>query len=79
MKEEKLLFGRFLDTFIDFGLFRYKSLPRIIRNVERNLIVWELSRCNGNQRKAAKMLKMKYSTLNAKVQKYDVRFDVSVW
>ncbi|MBS3819996.1 hypothetical protein KGY73_10920 [bacterium] len=79
MNTENLFLEINLDDFIDHGLIRHKSLPGIMKNAEREVLVWALTQTNGNQYKAAKLLNMKHSTLNNKVLKYDIHIDLSVW
>jgi DNA-binding protein Fis len=49
-------------------------LKRFIDNIERSIIVKVLMRARGNQKVAAKVLGIKYTTLNEKIKKYGIRF-----
>ena len=49
-------------------------LRKFLIYVEKTMLVKALSECNGNQRKAAKLLGMKHTTLHAKVKRYKIRF-----
>ena len=53
-------------TFGDHGIDFYKEIERY----EIELIKTALSYCNGNQTKAARLLQMKSTTLNAKMKHY---------
>jgi transcriptional regulator with GAF, ATPase, and Fis domain len=48
------------------------NLTEEIQRYEADLICNALFAVNGNQRKAAKMLGMKNSTLNAKIKRYEI-------
>lgn len=48
------------------------SLSEEVQNYEVNLIRAALSRVKGNQRKAARMLKTKVTTLNVKIKRYGI-------
>ena len=55
--------------------FRQKiPLRKLLFYVEKTMLIKALSECNGNQRKAAKLLGMKHTTLHAKVKKHKIRF-----
>ncbi|MFQ6069885.1 MAG: helix-turn-helix domain-containing protein [Candidatus Aminicenantales bacterium] len=49
-------------------------LKEFIENVEKCIIVHVLSRVDGNQKRAAEILGMKYTTLNEKIKRYKIRF-----
>lgn len=49
------------------------SLKELVLEFERNLILLALERANWNQRKAASLLKVKPTTLNAKLKRLQVR------
>jgi len=49
------------------------SLRDLVLEFERNLILLALERANWNQRKAASLLKVKPTTLNAKLKRLQVR------
>jgi DNA-binding protein Fis len=46
-------------------------------NVEKSIIVNVLSKVQGNQKEAAKVLGIKYTTLNEKLKRYRIRFQKS--
>ena len=52
---------------------RNGSLKELVLEFERNLILLALERTNWNQRKAASLLKVKPTTLNAKLKRLQVR------
>lgn len=70
--EAKLMvFRLFIETFcLKPPIF----LKELMDSVERSIIVSILSKVDGNQKKAAKILGIKYTTLNEKVKKYKIRF-----
>jgi len=45
----------------------------LMKHVERNIIIRVLSMVNGNQKEAAKILRIKYTTLNEKIKKYKIQ------
>lgn len=49
-------------------------LKEMIDGLERNVILSALNKVNGNQKYAAEILGVKYTTLNEKIKKYNVRF-----
>ena len=44
-----------------------------VRRFETDLIRWALLRTGGHQRRAARMLNLKVTTLNAKIKRYGIR------
>jgi transcriptional regulator with GAF, ATPase, and Fis domain len=50
------------------------SLKDFLTRVELNLIILSLNETNGNQRKAAKILGLKPTTLNEKLRRYKIGF-----
>ena len=44
-----------------------------VRRFETDLIRWALMRTGGHQRRAARMLNLKVTTLNAKIKRYGIR------
>jgi DNA-binding NtrC family response regulator len=44
-----------------------------VRRFETDLIRWALMHTGGHQRRAARMLKLKVTTLNAKIKRYGIR------
>lgn len=49
-------------------------LKEIVESFERAVLIKVLSRFNGNQRRAAKYLRVKSSTLNEKIKKHNIHF-----
>lgn len=49
-------------------------LKEFIDNLEKSIIINVLEKVYGHQKEAAKVLGMKYTTLNEKVKKYRIRF-----
>ncbi len=49
-------------------------LKGFLESVEKNILCRVLARFNGNQRRTAGYLGMKYTTFNGKVKKYGIRF-----
>lgn len=50
------------------------QLKKLLQDVEKGIIIRFLDRTGGNQRHAAKLLGLKYTTLNEKVKRYQIRF-----
>lgn len=50
------------------------QLKKLMQEVEKGIIIRFLDRTGGNQRHAAKLLGLKYTTLNEKVKRYHIRF-----
>lgn len=64
-----------LNFFVDyFCLKNDVDLKEFLENLERNILVKALSRFNGNQRRTARYLGLKHTTLNQKVKKYNIHF-----
>lgn len=53
---------------------RVLQLKALIENLEKCIILTTLVRVNGNQREAAKVLGVKYTTLNEKMKRYRIHF-----
>ena len=66
------------DVFFDY-LCREEPiyLKALIEHIERNIICKVLLRARGNQKEAARILGIKYTTLNEKIKKYGIRFQKS--
>ncbi len=80
-QEKKGLFRRYqsddkLFSFFVEYFFLNSNIPlkELIDGLERNIILRTLHKVNGHQKKAAKILKIKYSTLNVKIKRYNIRF-----
>jgi transcriptional regulator of acetoin/glycerol metabolism len=50
------------------------SLPDLMCTVEKNILMNALGQCNGNIKKASKLLGIKYTTLYEKLKKYNISF-----
>ena len=49
-------------------------LKELIDGIEKSMILKTLSRVKGNQKEAAKILGVKYTTLNEKTKRYSIHF-----
>ena len=68
---EKKLFWLFIEYFImNTGI----PLKKLLGSIERNIILRTLSMVKGNQKKAAKILGVKHTTLNEKIKKFNIQF-----
>lgn len=63
------------DTFMDF-LCREKPilLKELMDRIEKDIIVRSLRMADGNQKQAAGILGIKYTTLHEKLKKFGIRF-----
>ncbi len=71
-KESRLderLFWLFIEYFF---LSSRVPLKRLMDSVERNIIIRTLSKVNGNQKRASRVLGVKHTTLNEKIKKYKI-------
>ena len=50
-------------------------LPEAVRRFETHLILAALEKTRGNQLRAARLLGVKHTTLNAKIKRYGISFD----
>ena len=68
---KRKLFWLFIEYF-----FMSDDIPlkELIDSIEKSVILRTLSRVNGNQKEAAKILGVKYTTLNEKIKKYSIHF-----
>jgi transcriptional regulator with GAF, ATPase, and Fis domain len=68
-KLKKEIYWLFIEYF-----FTSSSVPlkKFIEYVEKNIILRTLSTANGNQAKAARILKTRNTTLNQKIKKYKI-------
>jgi len=48
-------------------------LKGLMEDIEKTIILKALTRVNGNQKEAAAILGLKYTTLNEKIKKYGIR------
>ena len=64
------------ELFVEYFCFRQKvPFKELIGNVEKSILIRTLSQFNGSQKCAAKFLGIKYTTLNEKLKRYNIRFD----
>ena len=70
-RKKKKLFWHFT---VNFFMSNGTPLKEFIGCMEKNIILRALSRVNGNQKYAAEILGIKYTTLNEKIKKYSIRF-----
>ena len=56
-----------------------KPFKDLIDSFERAVLIMVLSRFNGNQRKSATYLGMKFSTLNEKIKRHNIQFRNKVY
>ncbi len=64
------------DLFIEYFCFRQKvPFKELIGHVEKSILIRTLSQFNGSQKSAAKFLGIKYTTLNEKLKRYNIRID----
>ncbi|MCD6193970.1 MAG: hypothetical protein J7L26_10965 [Candidatus Aminicenantes bacterium] len=60
--------------YLEYYLTKRISLKELLNRVERRLLLRVLEGCGGNQRAAAKILGLNYTTLNEKVKRHGIRF-----
>ena len=75
LRELALALLQEVDTLRGSGSF--ESRPNVdfadeVRRFETDLIRWALMRTGGHQRRAARMLNLKVTTLNAKIKRYRI-------
>ena len=64
-----------LDMFAEYFCKRHPvHLKLLLDAIEKCLILKVLDRASGNQKEAARILGIKYTTLNQKVKKHGIRF-----
>ena len=64
------------ELFIEYFCIRQRvPFKELIDSVEKNILIRILSQCKGCQKSAAKFLGIKYTTLNEKLKRYNIRFD----
>jgi DNA-binding protein Fis len=68
----KEVFELFIEYFCIRQRVPYKEL---IVSVEKSILIRVLSQCKGCQKSAAKFLGIKYTTLNEKLKRYEIRFE----
>jgi DNA-binding NtrC family response regulator len=76
LKELTLALLQEVESFKGHGAFEGKptlDFADEVRRFETDLIRWALLRTGGHQRRAARMLNLKVTTLNAKIKRYGIR------
>lgn len=64
------------ELFIEYFCIRQRvPFKELIGSVEKSILIRVLSQCKGCQRSTAKFLGIKYTTLNEKLKRYNIRFD----
>lgn len=64
-----------LDVFIEYFFIRErKPLQEFLNILEKAILIKILSRVNGSQTDAAKLLNLKYTTLHEKIKKHNIKF-----
>jgi DNA-binding NtrC family response regulator len=64
-----------LNVFIEQFCMKQKiPLPELVSILEKTILIKVLSSFNGNQKDTAKFLGIKYTTLNEKIKKYNIKF-----
>jgi len=72
--EEERLMENIFNLFIEHFFLRENiPLKVVMSNIERVFIIKALSNLGGNQKNAAKFLKINYTTLNEKIKRYNIR------
>ncbi len=69
----------FGSLFEEFYVKRTASLREFLANIERSLILDTLERTKGDQKKAAEILGLKYTTLHEKIKRYHIYFRTVVF
>jgi DNA-binding NtrC family response regulator len=77
IKEDKIRMEMYR-LIVEF-FYKKETLPlkEFIMNLEKCIILRSLFKANGSQKKAAKFLGIKYTTLNEKIKKYKIEFKKS--
>jgi DNA-binding NtrC family response regulator len=72
---EHRLKRRLVLFFVEY-FFNSSNVPlnEFMKIMERNIILRALDKANGDQKKAAEILGVKYTTLNEKIKRYHIRF-----
>lgn len=71
--KESRLDERLFCLFIEyFFLSSGVPLKKLMEIVEKNIIIRTLSKVNGNQKRASRVLGVKHTTLNEKIKKYKI-------
>lgn len=72
--EEKFMMNVFWLFIQTFSMNKPITLKELIDRIERTIIVSVLSRVKGNQRKAAEILGVRYTTFHEKVKRHKISF-----
>ena len=75
-KQQTNILGSLVD---EFYANRPASLKEFLANVERCLIIETLEKTKGDQKKAAEILGLKYTTLHEKIKRYHIYFRTVVF
>ena len=70
-KQQTNILGSLVD---EFHANRMASLKEFLANIERSLIIETLEKTKGDQKKAAEILGLKYTTLHEKIKRYHIYF-----
>ncbi len=75
-KQQTNILGSLVD---EFYANRMASLKEFLANIERSLIIETLEKTKGDQKKAAEILGLKYTTLHEKIKRYHIYFRTVVY
>lgn len=75
-KQQTNILGSLVD---EFYANRMVSLKEFLANIERSLIIETLEKTKGDQKKAAEILGLKYTTLHEKIKRYHIYFRTVVF
>ncbi len=75
-KQQTNILGSLVD---EFYANRMASLKEFLANIERSLIIETLEKTKGDQKKAAEILGLKYTTLHEKIKRYHIYFRTVVF
>ena len=71
--KESQLDERLFWLFIEYFFVSSRiPLKKLMDSVEKNIIIRTLSKVNGNQKRASRVLGVKHTTLNEKIKKYKI-------
>lgn len=72
--EESAFIREILKLFFDYFCVSHKmSLKDLVDYMEKIIIIRALCRFNGNQREAARYLRINHTTLNEKIKRYKIK------
>jgi DNA-binding protein Fis len=73
---EVLFDKKIMHLFMEYyALKRTMQLKEFLDKIERTILLASLSMCQGNQKKTAKFLGLKYTTLSEKIKKHQISFN----